>query len=216
MTSTNSRTIRNRSIRLASLGARAAAAAWLLLSCTASAGAIEPRDVVRDTTERILTVLRDSTLSLDQKRSQIEEIAYQRFDWDRIARLVLARNWTRMTLEQQKEFIVQFKRHLSLTYGERLGDYTGETVEVGESRVEANGDVTVMTKLLGGSRDGVAIAYRMRANGESWLVLDVIIENISLIQNFRAQIQEIVSSKGPDEVIDLLRKKNAERAQAKS
>jgi phospholipid transport system substrate-binding protein len=176
------------------------------------AGAIEPRDVVSDTTSSILAVLRDDGLSLEQKRTRIEEIAYTRFDWERMARLVLARNWTKLTPEQQQEFIAEFKRHLSLTYGERLGDYSGETIELGESRAEANGDVTVMTKLKGGTQNGVEIAYRMRSGPAGWLVLDVIIENISLIQNFRAQIQEIVSSKGPAEVIDLLRKKNSERA----
>ncbi len=187
----------------------------LLFLLAGVARATEPREVVTETTDRILAVLRDTSLSLEQRRSRIEEIAYARFDWDRMSRLVLARNWSKLTPEQQQEFIKEFKRHLSLTYGERLSEYSGEAVKIGGERKETNGDVTVMTTLAGGSSQGVAIDYRMRPNGDSWLVLDVIIENISLIQNFRAQIQEIVSSKGPAEVINLLKKKNAERDAAK-
>jgi phospholipid transport system substrate-binding protein len=65
--------------------------------------------------------------------------------------------------------------------------------------------------VVGGAADGARLDYRMRARDGEWKVIDVVIERISLISNFRSQIQEVVSSEGPERVIEILREKNAER-----
>jgi len=74
--------------------------------------------------------------------------------------------------------------------------------------------VTVKTRVVGGAAgDGVQIDYRMRAiNGGSWLIIDVIPAGVSLIQNFRSQVQEIVTQKGVDKLIQTLHEKNENAA----
>ena len=196
----------------------ALAAAWL---GTAGAGAetIEPdaaqagaRAAVNETVDNVLAVLRDESLSRPTRLERVEQLAYGRFDFDTISKLVLARNWNKLTPEQRADFVAQFKRHLSLTYGDNLEEYSDENVEVGSTRVEGNGDVTVRTRLVGGGRpEPVLIDYRLRPKQGEWRVIDVIIEGVSMIANFRSQTQEIITEKGADGLIDALRAKNAKR-----
>jgi phospholipid transport system substrate-binding protein len=169
----------------------------------------QARAVVSDTIDKVVAVLNDKTLPLEQKRQQIEEISYSRFDFDRMARLVLARNAQKLSPEQQQEFVAEFKRHLSTTYGRRLSEYSDERIEIGDARAETNGDVTVKSRVVGGAAgDGVAIDYRLKERDANWLVIDVIIEGVSLIHNFRSQVAEIVSSAGAESLIAKLREKN--------
>jgi len=188
--------------------------AVLLLAPVAGAAldAGSARLAVREVVDRALEVLRDDSLSQAQKRQKIQDIASERFDFGRISKLVLARNWKKLTPEQRDEFLVEFKQHLSLTYGRRLARFTNETVEVGNVVEHNNGDVTVKSKIVGGEADGVALDYRMRERDGSWYAIDLIVENVSMIANFRSQIQEIVSSRGPDGLIDGLREKNQKEA----
>ncbi len=85
---------------------------------------------------------------------------------------------------------------------------------MGAARAENNEDVSVKTKILGGSADGVEIEYRLREDAGQWKVIDVIIEGVSLIANFRSQVQDIIRAEGPDKLIEKLRQKNAEKAAA--
>ncbi len=168
---------------------------------------------VREVVDSALEVLRDKSLSQAQRRQKIQDIASERFDFKRISKLVLARNWKKLSPEQRDEFLVEFEQHLSLTYGRRLARFSSETVEIGDVVEHSNGDVTVRSKIVGGQADGVTLDYRMRERDGEWFAIDLIIENVSMIANFRSQIQEIVSARGADGLIDDLRKKNQKEAQ---
>jgi phospholipid transport system substrate-binding protein len=193
--------------------------AWIvplafLLTWTAYASVPEARAVIEETVEQVLAVLRDGTLSHEDKLNRIREVAESRFDFERMSKLVLSKNRRKLTPEQQAEFVVEFKRHLTVTYGRRLREFSEEKIEVVDARPETRGDVTVKTLVSGGAAaDGVKIDYRMRARDDAWYVIDVIIEGVSLISNFRSQVQEIVSAKGADQLIQILREKNDKEAQ---
>jgi len=202
--------------------------AWLALAVLLLAGA--PQALASDevaaakasfqkTVDDTLAILNDKALSKDERLRKLENIAVDRFDFPRMTQLVLGKNRSQLSAEQQREFEEEFRRSLSLTYGKRLETYTSnEKIEIGEGRLEANKDVTVRTRISGGSAppDGVRIDYRMRANGDKWLVIDVIPEGVSLIQNFRSQVQEIVTQKGVSQLIPTLHEKNESRQAARA
>ncbi|MEE8314477.1 MAG: ABC transporter substrate-binding protein [Myxococcota bacterium] len=158
--------------------------------------------------DEVLLVLRNSNSDTNGKLDRLQEITDRRFNFPRMSKLVLGRNRRKLSDEQQVEFEREFRRHLTVTYGQRIESFAGEEIEIGAARLERNGEVTVKTKLVGGSADGILIDYRLREREGSWQIIDVIIEGVSLVQNFRAQIQEIVSSKGADQLIVVLREKN--------
>ena len=162
------------------------------------------------TVDSVMSVLHNDAMPTGQKRDAIEAIAYERFDFTTISKLVLARNWRRMTPTQREQFEQEFKRHLSVTYGDSLDRYGDETVEITDSRAERNGDVTVRSRILG-EGDPLAVDYRLRSRNGSWYVIDVIVEGVSLLSNFRSQTQEIISAEGPEGLIQKLREKNEGR-----
>lgn len=175
----------------------------------------EARGRVQDTIDTVLGILHDDGLSLDQKKDRVESLAYERFDFELIARLVLARNWNRFTPQQRQDFVDAFKKHLSGTYRDTLDNFKDEKIVVDDSRLEPRGDVTVMTTVKSGSGD-TKVDYRLRKIDGEWRGIDVIIEGVSLVQNFRTQAQEIISSEGPDALIQKLRDKALEAPGAKA
>ena len=196
---------------------------WLLRSAAALLGAAllatpglaedSPDAIVRKTVDRVLEILASKDESEDQRRHRIEEIAYDRFDFATISRLVLARHWSRFSPEQRQEFVEQFKIQLSKNYGTRIMRYNQQRVAIVGQRVEPRGDVTVGTRIEGGSADGVEVDYRLRRLDQEkdgpWMVIDVIIEGVSLVSNYRSQFSEILGRGSPDDLLRQLREKNA-------
>lgn len=180
----------------------------LVLAGSAIGDEAAARATVEQVISDALTVLRNDDLTLEQKRDKIEMLADHHFDFPVISKLVLARNWKKLSTEQRDEFQVVFRRHLSVTYGRRLNRFSNEDVKVDGMQDHNNGDVTVKTVIIGGEADGVTLDYRMRGRDSNWYAIDVIIEGVSMISNFRSQIQEIVSSKGAEGLIDSLREKS--------
>jgi phospholipid transport system substrate-binding protein len=128
---------------------------------------------------------------------------------------VLKRDWKKFDAAQQEEFVEQFKEHLSARYGENLGRYENERVEVTTDHVETNGDVTVKTVIRGGKYDGTPVDYRLR-QGSGWQVIDVVIENVSLVSSFRTQFADVLAKSGPNGVLKKLEERNAARKASKA
>jgi len=187
--------------------------ALVLVLCTAvpaiGRAAESPPQVVQQLADAVVAVLAQKELTADQKRAKVESIVYAHFDFTTLSRLVLARNWRRFSPEQQQAFVEEFKRHLSMTYGKNVESYNNERVEVTGDREEPGGDWTVKTKIIRPGGQDIQVDYRLRQEKGEWKVIDVIIEGVSLVANFRSQFQEIVSSEGPQKLIDLLHEKNA-------
>lgn len=191
--------------------ASAAAAAALLGALALAQAAVAPaeeeaRRFVQQTIDDVLGVLHDGSLTLEQKKDKVEAIAYDRFDFELICRFVLARNWNAMSEQQQRDFVDAFKKHLSATYRDTLDSFSDEKIVVDGSQPEARGDVTVKTVVRQGSGD-TRVDYRLRKTDAGWRGIDVIIEGVSLVQNFRTQCQEIISTEGADALIQKLRDK---------
>jgi phospholipid transport system substrate-binding protein len=194
-------------------GARVALAALSLggIFCSAPVRAADaPRAVVERITNAALAVLGDKSLSVDDKRHRLEDIVYREVDFDTMSRLVLGRNWSQFKPDQQVEFVKLFKEHLSVTYGNNIENYKNERVEIVGDREEARGDWTVQTKIVrGGGSSDIQVDYRLRKQGDTWKIIDIVIERVSLVANFRSQFQEILGNGNPDALLKILREKNA-------
>ncbi len=186
----------------------------LSTSLAAAAPVDEARTTMQTTVTDVLKVLDDHALSLQVKRDRIQAIAFERFDFLTMSKLVLKRDWKKFDAEQQKEFVTEFREHLSARYGENLGKYDSEDVEVTGAHAETNGDVTVKTVIRGGKYDGTPVDYRLR-NGSGWQVIDVVIENVSLVSSFRTQFADVLAKSGPTGVLAKLKERNAARTAAK-
>ena len=181
-----------------------------LVGSAGIAAAADPRETMQETIDQVLAVLNDSERNHEQRLAAIEEIAYARFDMRTMSRLVLGRDWKRFSDEQKDEYLTAFKLYLANNYGDRINRYDQQSVEIIGVRDEPRGDKTVQTKIVGGEFDDARVDYRMRNKSGSWLVIDVVIEGISTVSNFRDQFREVLSRGGPEHLLEKLHEKNSQ------
>jgi phospholipid transport system substrate-binding protein len=196
-----------------------------LIALTAAAPALRADDatpttqpsatqVVKDFSDKVLAILRDKSLSDPQKRAQVKTIVYTAINFPIMGRLCVGRNWHDMSDDQKTDYVEQFKELVINTYIHLVDDYTDQSVKYLGDRQESNGDWTVLTQIVGTkdnkpNQEVAKVDYRLRNRDGAWKVIDLIIENASLVANYRAQFQEIISNGGIDHLLQTLHDKNA-------
>jgi len=169
------------------------------------------RVMVRTTLDQVLEVMAEPDWTSQQRVSAIEKIAYARFDFDLMSKLVLGKaSYQKFSEEQLIEFEREFKAYLSRTYGGRVDSFEQPDVKIMGDRVLKRGHVLVQTEIKARQSDPIKMDYVLRDLAGEWKVIDVVIEGVSLVRNFRSQFQEIVNGEdGPEGLLRELRSKNA-------
>lgn len=169
-----------------------------------------PTDNVRDRVNEALEILRDPSLKGDSKKKEkearIRSVSERMFEFEELSKRTLGAHWKKLSPDQRQEFMSLYKSILEDAYMEKIVAYTDEEVlferEVPLSEKTAEVRTTVRTKTA-----DVPINYRVIQRDGQWKVYDVVIEGISLINNYRSQFREILSSKTPEDLLDVMRKK---------
>lgn len=169
-----------------------------------------PTDNVRDRVNEALEILRDPSLKGDSKKKEkearIRSVSERMFEFEELSKRTLGAHWKKLSPDQRQEFMSLYKSILEDAYMEKIVAYTDEEVlferEVPLSEKTAEVRTTVKTKTA-----DVPINYRVIQRDGQWKVYDVVIEGISLINNYRSQFREILSSKTPEDLLDVMRKK---------
>ncbi len=174
-----------------------------------------PVEVIRTTVDTVTATLGNEKLEYAAKRKQVEDVLRLHVDELTVARLVLARNWRKLDDGQQTAFVQAFMDHLVLSYWDNLETADIASVAITSDREEKSGDWTVKTKVdLGPGKEPLLIDYRLRRKqsdnktAQPWLIIDIIVEGVSMVSNFRAQFQEVYSNGGAQHLIDAVVKKN--------
>ncbi len=172
-----------------------------------------PQEVVQTTTDQLLEAIqteRDAIQKDPQKIYQIvEKIALPHFDFERISRWVLAKNWRKATPEQRARFEDEFTTLLVHTYATALAEYKGQKVTMEPLRMkEGDTQVKVRAKVEQPGGFPIPIDYRMHLKDGEWKVYDVAIDNISLVANYRTSFANEISTGGIDNLIATLATRN--------
>jgi len=182
----------------------------ILLIFPLSAPAGTPLETVRSEINKVLDVLRDQSLKGEAgqktKKTKIRSIANGIFDYGELSRRTLALDWKKLNAEQQKEFSDLYASLIEETYADRILSYTNEKVLYGKEIPLAQNRVEVQTTIVTRKAD-IPINYRVIQKGSDWKVYDVVIEGVSLINNYRTQFREILANDPPEVLLDKLRKK---------
>ncbi|PYM94228.1 MAG: organic solvent tolerance ABC transporter substrate-binding protein [Candidatus Rokuibacteriota bacterium] len=175
----------------------------LLIAAPAWAG---PTDQLREYTDKVIKVLDDPALASTDRRAAVRKVALEAFDSTETAKRVLARHWQARTPAERDEFIQLFADLLERTYITRINDYGGEKVKyVGES---VDGDLAIVrARILTKNGTEVPVESRMVLRGDRWLIYDIVIENVSLIANYRSQFDRIVRTSSYEELVRRLKTK---------
>jgi phospholipid transport system substrate-binding protein len=170
------------------------AMATLLVMTAGGAMAAEPLAQIRSTVEDVLALLRNKTLSHEEQRRQLREVVRPAFDFEVMAQWVLGTNWRNASVAERQRFIDLFSDLLEQTYIGKIRGYNDERVEyIGEKVAGQKAEVETLVKTH--SAD-IPIRYKLFRKGELWLVYDVVIEEVSLVRNYRSSYGEIVRKDG--------------------
>ncbi|HEY7864193.1 MAG TPA: ABC transporter substrate-binding protein [Thermoanaerobaculia bacterium] len=185
------------------------AAAFLWLE-PARLPAEEPMEQVRQTVDRILAIVNDPRLRDESRRQErrrkLREAIVERFDFPEMARRSLGPDWRRLRPEQQKEFINLFSALLEDAYLDRIESYSGQKVEY--IRERRDGDYAeVETRIVDRLGREFPVDYRLRRTNGDWKVYDVVIENVSLVANYRSQFRRVLARSSVEDLLARMKDK---------
>jgi phospholipid transport system substrate-binding protein len=169
-----------------------------------------PTDCMKTTIDEVLRILRDKELKqpgkAEERRRQLEKVVEARFDYPEMSRRALGAPWNNLSDQDKQEFVGLFRTLLTNTYAERIETYSGEGVQYLNERMEKD-YAEVRTKVLSGKAD-IPLDYRLINKAEDWRVYDVVVDGISLVNNYRGQFSKILRESTYSDLVDQLRKKS--------
>ncbi len=185
----------------------------MLLFSTLSVGVESPDALVKRTAEDVLaSVKADKDIQSGDKQKLFElteEKIVPNFNFEKVSRLVLGKNWNAATPEQKTAFQSEFKTLLIRTYSTALSKYKDQTIQYKPLRM-AEGDsiATVKTVILQPAGQPIAVDYTLERTDDAWKVFDIVIEGVSLVTNYRSQFAQEIRQNGMDSLIKKLVDKN--------
>jgi len=169
-----------------------------------------PLEAVKSNVDKVLDVLRDPSLKAQSARKarkeKIRVISEQMFDFTELSKRTLAQNWSRFDPTQQKEFVGLYKSLLEDAYANKIMSFTDEKIVFSKEVILTEKTAEVQS-IVQRKNEDIPIYYRVILKDGVWKVYDVVIEGVSLINNYRSQFREILADKTPESLLETLRKK---------
>jgi phospholipid transport system substrate-binding protein len=169
-----------------------------------------PTTTAEAAVKKVLDVLRDPKLkspaSKEIKKEKLRVIYKDMFDEVEFSKRTLVRNWNNFSPAQRTEFVNLFEQVLEKSYADKILDYTNEKVEFYKENMLSDNQAEVQSKIITASKE-IPIFYRLILKDGKWKVYDVVVENVSLVQNYRTQFNDILSKDKPEKLLEILRKK---------
>jgi phospholipid transport system substrate-binding protein len=174
-----------------------------------------PQALVKQASDDMLKALKDHEQELNQVSSKIyalvEDILMPHFDFERMSKLALGKNWRQADKAQQKQFVEEFKLLLVRTYSTAMLEYTDEEIRMLPFRDDISKKrVTVPMEVVQPAGPAIPMSLSLYENDSNeWKVYDVKIEGISLVTNYRSSFANQIRSGGMDKLLSDLADRNA-------
>ena len=185
----------------------------LVAAAPAIAAELAPDALVKRVTEEVLTIVRaDRELQNGNTRKAIELVdtkVLPHFDFMRMTRLAVGRDWKKATPEQQKQLADEFRKLLVHTYANSVTAYRDQKIVYKPFKAaDSDSDVIVRTEVVQPGSKPIELDYALEKGADGWKVFDVIVGGISLVTNYRETFRQEVSASGVDGLIRMLVEKN--------
>jgi phospholipid transport system substrate-binding protein len=182
----------------------------LCLGFSRFAQAGEPLEVVRVAVDKAVQILKDPKLqSQDKKKERVDrlrEALNPIFDYEEMAKRALGSHWRRRTPAEQEEFVKLFRDFLEKIYSDKVDLYGGEKVRFGREVIDKD-FAQVESAVIKPNGEEIAVSYKLRQMNGQWKVYDVVVENISIVNNYRSQFDRVISSSSYEELVKRLQEK---------
>jgi phospholipid transport system substrate-binding protein len=185
------------------------AAVWLAANVDASIAG-EPLELVKSASEGAIAVLKDPKLkSPEQKKQRVDrlkEIINPIFDYNEMARRSLGAHWRGRSAAEQEEFTRLFRAFLERIYSDKIDFYNGQKVIFVKETIEQD-YVQVESILINAKGEENSVVYRLKRTDGKWKVYDAVVENISIVNNYRSQFDRVISKSSYEELKKMLKEK---------
>ena len=183
----------------------------LFVLCTpAFLCAEEPGKLLMETIDKGLTVLKDPSLKGEEKSQDRRQKLWNEispvFSFEEMSKRALGQHWKKRTSEEKKEFVELFTNILKDSYIGNTDTYSGEKIVLLGEKQEDN-YANVQTKLITNKGTEVLVDYRLLSNQGKWKIYDVIIEGVSLVNNYRSQFNNILLKSSFEELVQKMKEK---------
>lgn len=188
--------------------------ALLGLAGPAAAAAMSPTQTIQQTSEQVIArvqkdkdALREDPLRLSQL---VDELVFPNFDFDRMGRWVLGKNWKQASPAERTRFVEEFRGLLVRTYATALLEYSDRKISYLPDTTEPDArQATVRSEIEMPGAQPVPLTYRMVRTRDGWKVYDVSVEGVSLISTYRAAFAQEIRSGGMEGLLRSLSERNA-------
>ena len=180
------------------------------------ARAAGPMAQVKETTEKILRVVsapaNKGAENEGKRRKLVREVVDERFDWAEMAQRSLARHWRKADDKQRERFVALFGHLLEQNYMSKIESYSGENVLYDAEKVDGDyGQASI--RIITGEGTEIPVMYRLRDIEGRWLVYDVSVAGVSLVNNYRSQFNSLLRSMSFDKMLKRLEEKTESAGQ---
>ncbi len=179
-----------------------------LLAGGAAAPAGGPTAQIRGAIDRTLEILKRPDLKAKSRAAERRDLLRKEikpvFDFDEMSKRALGPNWRQRSPKEQAEFVTLFTELLENSYLGKIESYKGEKIEYAGETVDPPYAV-VKTLIVTTKSQEVHVDYRMLRKGDQWRIYDVVIEGISLVNNYRSQFNSILQNASFDQLLGKLR-----------
>ncbi|GBE00711.1 putative phospholipid-binding protein MlaC precursor [bacterium BMS3Bbin06] len=189
-------------------------ASILFILCAGPAEAGAPLEQIKGTVDKVLEILRDKSFKKpgmeELRRKKLRETIEARFNFEEIGRRALGLYWRKRTPDERKEFTALFSRIIEKAYIKKIEAYSDEKIVYTDENID-DGYATVRTKIITAVNTEIPIEYRLLSKEGRWEVYDVVIEGVSLVNNYRMQFSSILHSKPYAYLVKVMKAKVAKK-----
>ena len=187
----------------------------VLLSCLSfpvASTAGSATEQVRATVDRVLTIVRNpnakSKAQIEAQRAQLVELISPRFDFSEMAKRSLGRHWAGRTPDEQREFVKVFAALMGRSYADNIESYTTQNVLYIHEREDQN-YAQVDTKIVAENGSPLSVNYKLHSVDKEWKIYDLVIEDISMVNNYRSQFDRIIARSSFAELVRTMKEKQS-------
>jgi phospholipid transport system substrate-binding protein len=178
----------------------------LVLGLASAAWAGPPTEQLRTYTDQVVKILQNPSMTLPERREAVRHLAEEVFDVTETAKRALGQHWQQRTPAEQDEFVKLFANLLEQTYISRIDEFGGERLTYVSEQIDGDRAI-VRAKITTKNGTDVPVESRVLLKGNRWLIYDILIENLSLISNYRAQFDRVIRTASYDELVKRLKTK---------
>lgn len=172
-----------------------------------------PKEAVNKTTDKIIEILKDKELkkpaNTQQRRNAMSKAVSEIFDFEEMSKRTLAIHWQKRTPSERKEFVSLFTELLERSYVKKIESYTNEKILYLDERIDGD-NALVKSKIVTTRNLEVPIDYRLMKKNNKWVVYDVVIEGVSLVNNYRTQFNKIIRQYSYEDLVKRMKNKQEE------